>query len=189
MCQEQIIIFPSADNSIDRKWANWLMSIMYAPFCFEYITLFLRLDYSISNRHIGSSGGHNTLPLVLHPPIKTENDCGTLVPPPTSIPPFTKPYCTAAWAGYVAAALCLAILCSAPIPTGLPLIRMDDCDIFGFYMVFLAPPIICTFVMILALIRGELAEVWAYEEKWNQPKQEVVQVVVEPDAEKAYAKS
>lgn len=152
------------------------MSIMFSPLCFSYITFFLRLDYAFANLDDASSGSLEKLPKHLAASTDGENWGGTLVPPPSSVPSFRKPYYTAAWVGYHVAILCLALLCSVPISAGLPLIRMDGCDIIGFYLVFLAPTIICIFVMAVAFRRGELAQVWAYEEKWTGPTQKAKQV-------------
>jgi len=69
--------------------------------------------------------------------------------------------------------------CSVPSPSRQvpPLIKMDEPDIMGFYLIFLAPPLISVFVMVLAFWKGEFSQVWAYEEKWNVPKQDAKQIV------------
>ncbi len=175
--QEQIDIFTPADKTMDMKWAKWIMSILLSPFCFSYIAFFLRLDYAFANHNDGLSNNLQQLLNSLDMSTDGEKRRGTLVPPASSIPSFGKPYYTAAWIGYLTAALCLALLCSVPISAGPPLIKMDEPDIMGLYLIFLAPPLISVFVMVLAFWKGEFLQVWAYEEKWNVPKQDAKQIV------------
>jgi len=175
--QEQIDIFTPADKTMDMKWAKWIMSILLSPFCFSYIAFLVRLDYAFANHNDGLSNNVQQLPNSLDLSTDGEKLRGTLVPPASSIPSFGKPYYTAAWIGYLTAALCLALLCSVPISAGPPLIKMDEPDIMGFYLIFLAPPLISVFVMVLAFWKGEFSQVWAYEEKWNVPKQDAKQIV------------
>lgn len=163
--EEQIDFFTPADKTIDRKWMKWMMSIMMSPLCFSYIMFFLRLDYAFatSNRDDAFIKSLDPLSKGEDGLMDNEKHPGTLVPSPSSVKSFDKPYYTAAWLGYVVAGLCLALLCSVPIFKGRPLVRLDDCDIVGFYLAFLGPPIMCMFVMVLAVFKGEFARVWAYE--------------------------
>ncbi|KLO18915.1 hypothetical protein SCHPADRAFT_93141 [Schizopora paradoxa] len=157
----------SADKKLDRKWMKWIFSLMMSPLSFSYIVFFLRLDYALSNHNDGPTSALQTPEKGEGGSSDGKRNRGILVPPASCFTSLRKPYYTASWLGYVAAAFCLALLCSVPISKGLPLIKLDDCDTIGFYLAFIAPTLMCTFVIILAFFRGEFGRVWNYEDKWT----------------------